>query len=209
MRKAVILCCFMAVLSGCALKNREATIDMPLRKGAPIVYIYPFSDVNREATVGVLPFIVPANMGESRARGIATLFKDVLLGKRSFRTVRQLDAPYTDVEEAVRLGRAAGVDMVLAGKINYALEGTELGGARVELSVRLLNVVSGNTLWYIEQAVDQPMDYPDVGFMHRLLTSVSPPPVRKSAGAPAVPNMLARIAMDMAEVMGGSRSVRQ
>ncbi|HSR36748.1 MAG TPA: hypothetical protein VLL73_06160, partial [Desulfurivibrionaceae bacterium] len=80
-------------------------------------------------------------------------------------------------------------------------------GGRVSVSMRLLNVHSGNTVWYIEQAIDQPMDYPESGMLSRLVDSFGIPEVRPSTGAPPVPNMLAKIAVDMAEVMAGAQKV--
>lgn len=196
-----IFCCAL-VLSGCA-----AISGPPLRRKVPVVYIHPLMDMYRQATVGVLPFQVPSNMAAEEGMRVAALFKDVLLGKGVFAVVRQLNAPYGDFEEAMEIGREQGVQLTLAGQILYALDGTELGGARVNVAVRLLNTRTGNTVWYIEQAMERPMEYPDAGLVSRFFGSFSPPPVRKPAGAPAVPTMLTRIAVDMAEVMAGDRPV--
>lgn len=180
---------------------------MEPRKGSPVVYIHPFAENYQEATVGALPFLVPFNFSERGSFGVSALFKDVMLGKRLFKTVRQITVPYGSYEEAIEAGKQAGVDLVLAGRINYAIEGTELGGARVEVSVRFLDVHTGNTVWYIEQTMDQPMDYPKVDMLTRFIESFNPPPIRPSAGAPAVPNMLAKIAVDMTNVMAGAQTV--
>ena len=193
-------------LAGCAREARMAQ-PMPVEKGAPVVYIHPLADVYRQAKVGVLPFQVPANMDASRGVGVAALFKDVLLGKRTFPVVKQLDTPYGDLESAVVAGRAQGVDLVLAGRIDYALDGSDFGGARVGVSVRLVSTETGNTVWYVTQGMDQDMDYPDVSFLHRLATSFSMPAYHGSNTAPTLTNMLARIAVDMAEVFDGAHYV--
>lgn len=208
MRNLLMLVCFGLLFSGCAAINPNApSNEAPIRKGAPVVYIHPFADTFEQAKVGVLPFSIPPNLGDQQSLGVSALFKDVLLGKRAFRVVRQLTVPYGDLSEAIDIGRKYDVDLVLAGRINYALAGTELGGARVEVSVRLLDVQTGNTIWYMEQAMDQRMDFPDAGFVSRLVGSFSPPPTRPSAGPPTVPNMLAQIAVDMADVMAGAKTV--
>jgi hypothetical protein len=134
---------------------------------------------------------------------VAALFKDVLLGKRVFRSVEQLGAPYGTLQEALDLGRANGLDYVLAGRLGTVFEGSEFGGARVEVSVRLLATATGDTVWYLEQAVNQKIDYPEVGFRARFAAIFSPPPIRSSGAASPVPNMLARVASDMAGVMAG------
>ncbi len=202
------LCVFgCLLLTSCAAVTGEKSARVPQYKGAPVVYIYPLSQLPSQSSVGILPFQVPANMSHGQALAVASLFKDVFLGRRAFTTVRQLEQPYADLGEAAQHGKKAGVDMVLAGKIHYALEGSAFGGARLDVSVRLLNVESGTTLWYVEQTMDQPMDYPDHGLAARLAVIFSQPPVRQSEGAPVMANMLARIASDMTEVMAGARTV--
>ncbi|MBU0484780.1 MAG: hypothetical protein KKB30_09740 [Proteobacteria bacterium] len=207
--KQNFLCFFLitVVLVGCAGKNMSENVAV--NKGAPVVYVYPLSELNQQAIVGVLPFQVPVNMEQSLELGISALFKDALLGRRAFLVVKQLDQPYGDHRDAVRIGRRNEVDLVLAGRVNYAIDGTELGGARVDVSVRLLDTRTGDTVWYVRQAMDQPMDYPDLGLVNRLLTSLSPNRIRRSAAGPSVPNMLVAIAMDMTDVMGGARYVKR
>lgn len=207
MRNFVLMLVVLVLGAGCAGRQPGSTLYVEPRKGSPVVYIHPLQNTYQEATLGVLPFRVPENVAAEQGLRVAALFKDVLLGKRAFTVVRQLSQPYGDLDDAAARGKAAGVDLVLAGQVHYAIGGTELGGARVAVAVRLLNVHSGNTVWYIEQAVDQPMDYPDTGFWNRLVESFGIPEVRPSTGAPPVPNMLARIAVDMAEVMAGAGTV--
>lgn len=209
MRRGMLLWVALAMLAaGCSLRDQRSTLYVEPRTGSPVVYIHPLQNTFDEASVGVLPFSVPENVPPAQGVQVAALFKDVLLGKRAFPVVRQLGQGYGDLDEALARGKAAKVDLVLAGRVNYALAATELGGGRVSVSVRLLNVHSGNTVWYIEQAIDQPMDYPDMGMWGRLVDSFGVPVVRPSTGAPPVPNMLAKIAVDMAEVMAGARMVR-
>lgn len=209
MQRGMWLWVVLAMLaSGCSFRDQRSTMYVEPRTGSPVVYVHPLQDAYQEASVGVLPFSVPENVPPAQGVRVAALFKDVLLGKRAFPVVRQLGQGYGDLDEALARGKAAKVDLVLAGRVNYALAATELGGGRVSVSVRLLNVHSGNTVWYIEQAIDQPMDYPDMGMWGRLVDSFGVPVVRPSTGAPPVPNMLAKIAVDMAEVMAGARMVR-
>ena len=207
MRKNVLLLMVLLVVPGCSLRDQRSTMYVEPRTGSPVVYVHPMQNTYQEASVGVLPFQVPENVDAAQGVRVAALFKDVLLGKRAFPMVRQLGQGYGDLDEAIARGREAKVDLVLAGRVNYALSATELGGGRVSVSMRLLNVHSGNTVWYIEQAIDQPVDYPESGMWSRLVDSIGIPEVRPSTGAPVVPNMLAKIAVDMAEVMAGARMV--
>lgn len=195
-------------LAGCATNtNNWANSPVDVRKNSPVVYIHPMDSGYQEASLGVLPFQVPANMSKEHGRGVGILFKDVLLGRRAFPRILRIDQPFGEISQAVEAGRRAGVDLVLAGRVNYALEGTQFGGARVEVATRLVNVHTGNTVWYIEQAMDQPMDYPTGGTLRRFVDSFNPPGTRASQGGPVVPNMLAQVAYDMADVISGAATV--
>lgn len=199
----VVLC---VLLGGCSwLSSSHFDPDIPVRTGETVVLVHPLGDVGWETKVGVLPFQVPANVKPGQGIRVAALFKDILLGRQTFRTVRQLSPPFGNLEEAVSIGRRLGVEYVLAGRVDSILEGSEFGGARIAVSVRLLATDSGDTVWYLEQALEQEMDYPDVGLLDRVAAIVSTPPIRQSTGGRAVPNMLARVAMDMATVMASQR----
>ncbi|MDF1615185.1 hypothetical protein [Desulfurivibrio dismutans] len=207
--------CWGAVLllgllfASCASKEPpQSSIYVPPVKGSPVVYLHPEDPGNyRRATVGVLPFRVPVNHDPARGEALAALFRDVLLAKEVFPRVIASRQAYGDFDDAIALGRQAGVDLVLAGRLHRALDATELGGARAEISIRLINVHSGNTVWHIAQAMDQPVDHHDVGPWTRIKESFTLPPIRPSRGAPPLPNMLAAMAVDMAEVMQGAHQV--
>lgn len=191
------------MLSGCAmLTQRQGSQEVEIIKGAPVVYIYPGEVAAYQlATVGIPPFKLPANMDPRLGEGIASMFKDVLLGKGAFPKVKIIQEPYGSLEEALRLGKRAGTDLILAGKVNYAMEGSDLGGARLDLSMRLLNVSTGATVWHIGQTMDQPMAYPKSDMLSFLLSSMVPPPIKGAGGAPAMSSMLAQVAVDMADVV--------
>ena len=208
MQKGIAVVLLGLLLLGCAPAQRNwARRPVEVRKNSPVVFIYPEVNTYQESIVGVLPFQMPPNMTPEQGEGVAMLFQDVLLGKQAFSRVLRLDKPYRDIKEALALGRKAKVDLILAGQVSYALEGTQFGGGRVEVATRLLNVHTGNTVWYIEQSMDQPVAYPKSSTFSRFVAAFNPPEIKPSQGGPVVVNMLAQIAWDMAEVMGGARSV--
>lgn len=193
-------------VAGCAGYNGRVA-GPPLAKEAPVVYIHPLTDSYREATVGVLPFQVPPGVNPEEGVQVAALFKDALLGKRTFPMVRQLTTEYGNLDEALALGRKAGVDLVLAGQVGPQLGGTEVGGARASVAVRLLDTRSGHTVWYVEQSMSQKMDLPHLGFWGQLRSSVAPAPIRPIAAIPPATDMLARMAWDLADILQGAHSV--
>lgn len=189
---------------GCAIKEAD---HVAVRTGAPVVHIYPMGGQYEQATALVLPFHVPEGTQPSYGQRVGALFHEVFLSKQTFQTVRFTEQFYGNIDEAMEMGRQAGVDLVVAGRINYAMSGGQLGGARVDVTLRVLNVKSGNTVWYISQVMDQLLDHPDISLPNRLLSVFNIQNVRSSAGASTLPNMLAHIAVDMSEVMGGARLV--
>ncbi|MFH1216323.1 MAG: hypothetical protein V1706_07470 [Pseudomonadota bacterium] len=203
MVRYLILVIFL-LAGGCAGHNQE---QAEVTTGSPVVYIHPMTTDLSKASVVILPFQMPEGIDIRQGENVAALFQDVLLGKQAFLLVKLAKNHYGSLEEARRLGKEAGVDFVLAGQVHTLLSGTSLGGGRVDLAVRVIDVAGGDTVWYIQQALDQKMNHPDVSFLHRLGSIFSVPPVRPSEGAPVAVNMLAHVALDMADVMAGARSV--
>ncbi len=199
------------LLGGCStLTDQQSSRQAEVKKGAPVVFIHPLSsEAYAQSTVGIMPFMVPANMNAGFGAGAASIFQDILLGKQAFAKVKLLPGQYGNAEEAIAAGRKGKVDLVLAGRINYALEGTEMGGARLDVAVRLINAKTGKTVWHIAQAMDQPLDYPKSDMLHSLFNALTPPTIRRPNGAPVVANMLAQSAVDMADVMSGTMYLRR
>lgn len=205
-------CVAIVWLGGCATAvERQSSAEVRVKKGAPVVFIHPLeAESYAHATVGVLPFLLPEGKDPKWGRQIAALYQDVMLGKAAFPVVKLLPAAYGDFSEALAAGRLAGIDLVMTGKINYAVEGTELGGTRLDVTVRLLSVSTGATVWHIGQAMDQPYDYPKTDVLSRLSSALAgPPPIKRPVGAPTLTNMLAQAAVDMTDVLIGSRYVRR
>ncbi|MFW8600577.1 hypothetical protein ACOHYD_03755 [Desulfobacterota bacterium M19] len=214
MRKFILFILFMssAVLTAsCStISQRQSSAQVAVKKGAPVVYIHPLEpQAYAMSSVGILPFDLATGINPRLGTAAAGIFQDILLGREAFHRVKLLPEHYGNNDEALRAGKREKVDLVMAGRINYALEGTELGGSRLDISVRLLNTRTGKTIWHIEQAMEQPMDYPRTDILHSLINALQPPVIRRSKGAPVVVNMLARSADDIAEVMTGARYVRR
>ncbi len=200
----LLLLTISLLVSGCAIKEAD---HVAVRTGSPVVHIYPMGGQYEHASALVLSFHVPAGTHPSYGQRVGALFHEVFLSKQTFQTVRFSEHFYGNIDEALEMGRQAGVDLVVAGRINYAMSGGQLGGARADVTLRVLNVKSGNTVWFISQVMDQLMDHPDISLPNRLLSVFNIQDVRSSAGAASLPNMLAHIAVDMSEVMGGARLV--
>ncbi len=214
MRRFLLFIVFISLAgltSSCStISQRQSSAQVAVQKGAPVVYIHPLEpQAYAMSSVGIPPFDLASGINPRLGTAAASIFQDILLGRETFHRVKLLPEHYGNADEALRAGRRENVDLIMAGRINYALEGTELGGSRLDISVRLLNTRTGKTIWHIEQAMEQPMDYPKTDILHSIFTALQPPTIRRSKGAPVVVNMLAQSAVDMADVMAGARYVKR
>ena len=203
MRVFSLACLVIVLLTGCSASMGKLSRDEGRK--APVVYIHPLKNVYTQARVAVLPFQVPDGRQRLFGEQVAALFRDVMLGKRAFPVVKLVDQQYGNQSDAARIGKEMGADLVLAGRVNYVVSGTELGGARVDVSIRLLNTSTGNTVWYVRQTCEHPWDYPDNSFVSRLVSSMMVENPRKPLQGKALPELLARVAVDMTDVMAGYR----
>jgi len=202
-----ILGIILVILSGCGTVIKEKKADMaPVQSGEPVVYIHPFSSDLSQAQVVVLPFLVPEGIAQEEGLGVAAVFRDVFLAKETFHTTRLVDRYYGTLDEGLAIARKRGVDLLLAGQVHYMLAGTEFGGSRLDVSIRIIDTHSGDTVWYITQAMDQLMDYPDISAIGLLVDILTPSRVRSSSGPPALANMFVKVAADMADVVSGEKA---
>jgi len=205
MRNNCLLALLGLLLAACA--GPQVTPPRP-EKTAPVVYIYPLEPLAQSATVAVLPFQMPAGSQPHIGTAAALLFKDVLLGKRAFKTVQYLDEPWTEPADAVAIGRRSGARYVLAGRITRLVAGYELGGGEAEMLVRLLETNKGRTVWYVGENMVQPPAYPQSDFAGEIRRAFSfSYPSRSPQDRPVVAAMLLRMAEDLTDVMAGARTV--
>lgn len=199
----IFLSCLLAVfMAGCSWSSPENEREMPpTNSHEPIVYIYPVStDLNR-ASIAIPPFRIPADMEAVKGEEVAALFQQTLLREQAFRKAKLVPDPYGTIKEAMKSARSENVDLVMTGKVNYILPGSSLGGGKLNLSIRVIDLNSSDTVWFLEQTVDQEMTYPDNSLLKRLSRIFSPPPVPAKKNAPTIPVMLSRISRDMTRII--------
>lgn len=198
------LLALLMLLPACASKQAD---QVAVRTGAPVVHIHPVGGDYKQASVLVLPFQLPREVAPYYGQQLAALYQEVLLGKETFQRVLVAESPYGTYDEALTMGQEAEVDLVLAGRVNYLISGSQLGGARADVSIRVINVKSGNTVWYMSQMMDQLMFHPEWSLPARLMRAFTRPRIRTSSPPATLPNMLAHIAVNMGDVMAGQGEV--
>ncbi|MFP3983791.1 MAG: hypothetical protein ACLFV2_08905 [Desulfurivibrionaceae bacterium] len=191
-----------AVLIGCSpsLPGKPGQ-DPSITSYNPRVYIHPASADLSQASVAVLPFQIPADMESVRGREIAALFQQTMLEKQVFHKVKLTPDRYGTVEEAMEIARGEQVDLVLAGEVNQIISGSSLGGGRLNLSLRIIDLDSSDTVWYIEQTVDQDIAYPENSMIDRLKRIFSTSRMPEKKVVPTVPVMLTRISQDICRII--------
>lgn len=198
----LLACLLTAVFAGCSpALFGKAGQDPPITSYDPRVYIHPASADLSQASIAVLPFQIPSDINTVRGREIAALFQQTLLEQQVFHKVKLAPDRYGTVEEAMEIARREQVDLVLAGEVNQIISGSRLGGGRLNLSLRIIDLNSSDTVWYIEQTVDQDMDYPENSLIDRLSRIFSPPRMPEKKVVPAVPIMLTRISQDISRII--------
>jgi len=199
MRNLAALVLVLMFLPACGLAPGPRAARDGIVESAPVVYIHPLQPgLYRGARVAILPF-----SAEQYELGLtaAAAFRDVFLASGLFKAVFVVDK---QVETRTRAIEAAGdADMVVFARINRAFVDGGVGGAGLDVSLRLLHAKSGDTVWYIRQSLDRPVRWPRKDLVARLGRAMGPEPVLAPSEAAVLPNMLQLMARDMARVMAG------
>jgi hypothetical protein len=144
-----VLSWILFVTGGCA------TI-MPVQTDRPVVcapleiFIQAPSSVFQHAKVAVLPFDAP-DYAPGVGNQVAETFAREFLRRGVFSQAMAIPFYAKSDEEAIGLGRREGFDLVVRSSILYLLDGSGAQPTHLETSIRILDVRSGKTLWYLKQ----------------------------------------------------------
>ncbi len=197
---------FLSILTGCSRPSLENSRELPpIASNKPRVYIHPTSTDLSRATIVVPPFQIPAAITSIRGEEVAALFQQTLLRQQVFHKVKLVPNRYGTVQEAIEFGHEKDADLILTGTINHILAGSNAGGGRLSVSLRVIDLASSNTVWYMEQTVSQAINYPDNSLLGRLSRIFSPQPIPRDTPAPSIPAMLSIVSMDMSRIIKSGR----
>ncbi len=187
---------FAALAGGCAAFSGERASG--LEESPPVVYVRPLEpELYRGARLAVLPF---AAAGRELGTAAAAVFRDVFLASGLFRSVILVDETAGTRKEA--LAAARGADLALFARVNRAFVDGGAGGSELDISLRVLHVKSGDTVWYIRQRIRRPVNWPRQDLATRLKRTLGPTPPLTPLSPQVMPAMLQTAALDMATVMG-------
>lgn len=137
------------VLTGCATSMR-AESDRPVLCAPLEILIEANPLVFQRAKLAVLPFETP-DYAPGAGMGAAEAYVQELLRTAAF--AQSIVVPYhvKSDEEAVLSARRDGFDLVMRSSILYLLDGSGALPTHLETSIRVLDVRSAKTLWYLKQ----------------------------------------------------------
>jgi len=189
----------LCLVQGCAMSHGPKAAGEGIVKSRPVVFVHPLEPrLYRGARLAVFPFVGDSG---NLAMPAAAAFRDAFLASGLFKAVYVVDKPVYTRTEAVATAAARGADLAAFARINRAFVDGGVGGSGLGVSLRLIHVKSGDTVWYIRQGVERPVNWPRKDLVARLSRALSPSPVLAPAPGNVLPNMLQIVAFDMARVM--------
>lgn len=160
---------FPIFISGCALVNENVSFDLAsqpviykdqwARREAPLVYVHPVENADRELTALFMPFRVtqpitdPEMVGYAQARTVWQTW----LSKRLF-SIMEFDGDHGPYRRdiALKLARRKGADLAIGGFVTYYYPGGSDADSQVALQVEIYDAASGQLVWSMAQSALMP-----------------------------------------------------
>ncbi len=106
----------------------------------------------RHYRLGVLEFHCPHHIPEV-SYPVTRVFYRNLLERNLFREIVRIPVTYYDLEHALRVSREYRVDLLLLGEVPYFLDSGTAGKSGVQVELKLVEVDTKRTLWYLSDAI--------------------------------------------------------
>lgn len=133
------------VFSGCAaFKSPVTGYDTPYVK----IIIKPDVEKLRGSSIGVFDFS-SSDQSQGLGRSIAQNTHKYLLKYKFMRLVELARICPAGIENAIEIGRSKGCDLILLGHVDEFLYGGLNTNSKVSISIRVIDVRTKVTLWYI------------------------------------------------------------
>lgn len=116
------------------------------------ILVQPPTDSYRGKRAGILLFRHPPHLPDV-SHPLTQVFYQKLLERRPFQEVVFIPQAYGSVNEALELARRRQVDLLILGESPYFLDGGTVGTASLQVDLRVLEVQTGQLLWYLSDAL--------------------------------------------------------
>jgi tetratricopeptide (TPR) repeat protein len=147
--RAIIILAVLAGVSGCAGAHDGYLLGPPLPEQ---IYRQPYRNYFIQGEIGVFIFGAPPYApatGSAAANAICQQLQE----QRVFRRITPLHQYGSiPIEQQLGVARERGVDLMLVGNVLYYMDGSLSQTSRVDLEVRVFDVVSGALIWNVVTA---------------------------------------------------------
>ncbi|OPX20392.1 MAG: hypothetical protein BZ151_04070 [Desulfobacca sp. 4484_104] len=125
----------------------------PLVYAAPTqVFLNPPTRLLLTSRTGLFYFTTPDNV-PNVSLPLTEIFYQQFLKKQAFYDLRLIPQTYSTLEEALRIGRLKGYDLILLGQVPYFLDSGTISKSGLQIDLRIIEVKSGTVIGYLSDAV--------------------------------------------------------
>jgi hypothetical protein len=140
-------------LAGCASPVYVPSMSDPkIRVGPQEAFVKSENPGYRRFRIAVLPFRVPDQVTDV-SYPITEVFHRQLLQKRPFLGVVRVQEYYNSMAQAQRFAKNYGAELMVLGEVPYFLDSGTTGRSGVQVDLRVIEVNSGRTLWYLSDNI--------------------------------------------------------
>jgi hypothetical protein len=143
----------LAGAAGCATPVYVPSLSDPKIKAGPQEAFIKTDDMRyRRFRIAILPFRVPAQVMDV-SYPITEVFHRQLLEKKPFLGVVRVHEYYNSLAQAQKLAKAQGAELMVLGEVPYFIDSGTTGRSGVQVDLRVVEVSSGRTLWYLSDNI--------------------------------------------------------
>jgi len=164
------------------------------------IYKRPSDALNKEISVGVFKFWSPEYAPESGYYAADILYKYLL--KSGFGNVAaEFDIHDMSFENIMEIAEERNYELIITGEVTYYKFGGELQESRVDEEVRVIDVLTGETVWYAEVvATGSPIYSKDYIFFSTSGKEASPPAMLMRKNARKLSDMFLSLSEDQEQI---------
>ncbi len=164
------------------------------------IYKRPSDDLNREVIIGVFKFWSPEYAPESGYFAADNLYKDLL--KSGFRNVTaEFDLYDMSFESIMEIAGKNNYDLIITGEVTYYKFGGTLQESRVDQEIRVIDVLTGEIVWYAEVVeTDNPVYAKDYILFSTSGKRATPPAMLARKNARKISNMFLSLSEEQGQI---------
>lgn len=167
-------------LTGDFANPYQVQIDQWVRRNPPTIYVHPNVSPNHAPRALFVPLRITQDMNNRLSIGnnISRQVWQVWLSQQAFSVLEYADTgrPYNP-QDALRLGRERGAELVVGGYITHFMDGSAYGDSTVSLSLEVYEVATGNLLWSMAQGATMEKQAANDFYMFKINSRMPTDPV--------------------------------